>query len=122
MKAKSSLLLHSAVGATGTAGYITYTLDKSSPIALADLSIGHATINLPNDQTAADPDKFKNKKPKDYVGLLESDGIQVTLFADGPKGNKVELSVFFNGAALTSNPITIQANTNGRVDTNKKYR
>lgn len=99
---------------------VTYKLKKSSFVSLLDngFSIGYVNIDLTADQDA-DPNSFSTKPGKSYSCLLQDDGLQVTLFAEGKKGDFWTLELEIDEKAVSVNPIRVETDAQGHLDFNQ---
>ena len=102
---------------------VTYKLKKSSFVSLLDngFSMGYVNIDLASDQDA-DPNSFSTKPGKSYSCLLEDQGLQVTLYAEGKAGDFWTLELEIDGKAIPLNPIRVETDAQGHLDFNQLIR
>lgn len=98
---------------------VTYKLQKSAWATILDngFTIGYTTIDLTGDQQA-DPNLFTSKPGKPYSCLLEKEGLQVTLYAEGRQGDFISLEISIEGKSATPDPIRIETDVKGHLDYN----
>ena len=102
---------------------LTYKLNKSSFVSFIDqgFSIGYVNIDLAADQDA-EPNSFSTKSGKSYSCLLEEQGLQVTVYAEGKAGDFWTLMMEIDGKAVAETPIKVYTDAQGHLDFNQLIR
>ncbi|MBB6498690.1 hypothetical protein [Pedobacter cryoconitis] len=109
-----------ARGKTGKIIAVSYSLKKSAGVSLSDngFNIGYTNINLDQDQST-DPNIFSTKGKQKYLCLMEEEGLQVTLYANGMSGDYWTLDILVDGVPLNEGTIKVYTDTKGHLDYDK---
>jgi hypothetical protein len=101
----------SPTGGTGTIS-VTYELTKSPDVSMASIYFNTTQVNLQQDRSTTDPNKFKSKNP--YPVATPS--VRVRVNANGLVGGGWTMTIFKDGLPGSGNPIEEDVNENGRAD------